>query len=176
LKEEEFMTITKKKFALGILLGSLFLMSHTALAATWSTSGSVCEPGVESAGLYTLSGAKFLFSGTNTGEIKARCQVTNPMDSGVPPWSTMVVGYQDPDGTGINYQVTAQLIRVDKSSGASTIIKTFSSNSFVGTGATSHNVSFTHTFDFDSNAYYVTLTLDRVDSSNNPAFWFVQLK
>jgi len=88
----------------------------------------------------------------------------------------MVVGYQDPDGTGIDYQVVAQLVRVDKSSGVATFLKTFSSNSFVSTGATSHNVSFTHTFDFDNNAYYITLTLDRVDSSNNPSVWFVQLK
>ena len=170
------MTTTKKKIALGILLGSVFLMSHTASAATWSSSGSVCEPGVDGAGLYTFSGAKFLFSGSNTGEVRTRCQVSNPMDSGVPPWNTMVVGYQDPDGTGINYQVTAQLVRVDKSTGVSTFIKTFSSNSFVGTGATSHSASFTHTFDFDNNAYFVTLTLDRVDSTNNPAVWFVQLK
>jgi hypothetical protein len=170
------MNTTTNRIALGMLLGSLFLISHTASAATWSTSGSVCEPGVDSSGLFTFNDAKFLFAGTNTGEIKARCHVTNPMDSGVPAWNTMVVGYQDPDGTGINYQVTAQLVRVDKSSGVSTIVKTFSSNSFVSTGATSHNVSFTHTFDFDNNAYYVTLTLDRVDSSNNPAVWFVQLK
>jgi len=170
------MTTTQKNIALGMLLGSLFLMSHAASAATWSTSGSVCAPGVDSAGLYNFNGAQFLFNGTNTGEIKARCAVTNPKDSGAPAWKTMVVGYQDPDGTGINYQVTAQLLRVDKSSGVSTIITTFSSNSFTSTGPTSHSVSFTHTFDFDNNAYYVRLTLDRVDSLNNPAFWFVQLK
>jgi hypothetical protein len=170
------MTTTQLKTVMGMLLGSLFLISHSASAATWSSAGSVCEPGVESAGLYTFNGAKFLFSGTNTGEIKSRCAVINPMDSGVPAWNTMVVGYQDPDGTGIDYQVVAQLVRVDKSTGVGTIIKTFSSNSFTSTGATSHSVTFTHTFDFDSNAYYVTLTLDRVDSSNNPAFWFVQLK
>ena len=86
------------------------------------------------------------------------------------------MGYQDPDGTGINYQVTAQLVRVDKSSGVSTIIKTLSSNSFAGTGAAAHSITFTHTFDFDANAYFITLTLDRVDSNANPAVWYMELK
>jgi hypothetical protein len=98
------------------------------------------------------------------------------MDSGVPPWNTLVMGYQDPDGTGINYQVTAQLVRVDRSSGVSTIVKTISSNSFAATGPTSRSVTFTHTFDFDNNAYFVTLTLDRVDTTANPSVWYVQLK
>jgi hypothetical protein len=170
------MITTRNTLSLAMLLGSLFLISHTVSAATWSASASVCQPSEKSTGLYQFDGAHFSFSGSNTGEIIARCHVTNPMDSGVPPWNTLVVGYTDPDGTGINYQVTAQLARVDKSSGTATILKTFSSNSFVDKGSTSHNVSFTHTFDFDNNAYFVTLTLDRVSTSDKPAVWFVQLK
>ena len=170
------MITIKTTTSLAMLLSSLFLMSHPVSAATWSASASVCQPSERSAGLYQFDGSHFSFSGSNTGEILARCHVTNLMDSGAPAWNTMVVGYKDPDGTGIDYQVTAQLSRVDKASGSSTILKTFSSNSFVDKGNTSHNTSFTHTFDFDNYAYFVTLTLDRVNTSDKSAVWFVQLK
>lgn len=166
----------KTKFQVLASLGGLLVMSVAAQAQTWSSAASVCQPGIDSAGLYTFNGGQFKFSGTSTGQIKVRCQVTNPMDSGVPAWGTLVVGYQDPDGTGIDYQVDAQLNRVSKSSGTAFIIKTFDSSSFSTTGPTSHNITFTHTFDFTNYAYFVTLTVTRGDANQSPAVWFVQLK
>jgi hypothetical protein len=72
--------------------------------------------------------------------------------------------------------VDAQLDRVSKSTGTSFIIKTFDSSSFSSTGATSHSITFTHTFDFTNYAYFVTLTVTRADSAQSPAVWYVQLK
>jgi len=160
---------------LGTLFGGLLLIS-SASAATWSAVVSTCEPGSDSIGLYAYNVAQFHFATNATGQIKTRCNVANPLDSSVPAWTTLVVGYHDPDGTGVNYQVDAQLDRVNKSTGISTIIKTFDSSAFAATGATSHSVTFTHTFDFTNYAYFVTLSVSRVDTNQDPAVWYVQLK
>jgi hypothetical protein len=135
----------------------------------------VCQPGIDSAGLYTFDIASFKFSSGSIGQIKARCHVTNPVDTGVPTWNTLTVGYQDPDGTGINYQVDVQLVRVNKSTGVSSTIKVFDSSAFATTAATSKSVTFTHTFDFTNFAYFVTPILNRADTAQNPTVWFVQL-
>src|SRR5580692_1859059 len=108
-----------------MIFGGLILASTAAQAQSWSSAASVCQPGSDSIGSYGFNVAMFEFSGSNTGTIKTRCAVTNPLDSGTPNWKTLVVGYQDPDGTGVNYQVNAQLNRVSKSTGTSYIIKVF---------------------------------------------------
>lgn len=169
------MKTNRMRVFLGTLFGGLLLIS-SASAATWSGVASACEPGSDSVGLYAYNVAQFHFAANATGQIKTRCNVANPLDSGVPTWTTLVVGYHDPDGTGINYQVDAQLNRVNKSTGVSFIIKTFDSSSFAATGATSRSVAFTHTFDFTNYAYFVTLTVSRVDANQDPAVWYVQLK
>lgn len=170
------MTIQKQHVLMGMLLGGVLLLSGSANAQTWTTIASACQPGSSYAGDYHFSAGTLNFASGITGQIVSRCNVTNPKDSGVPGWTTMVVGYQDPDGTGTNYQVDAQLYRVLKSTGAYGLIKTFDSSSFSGTGATSHSVTFTHTFDFTNYAYWVELTLTRGDTASNPAVWFVALK
>jgi hypothetical protein len=159
-----------------MLLGGLMLASTAAQAQSWSSAASVCQPGTDSAGLYTYNGGIFEFAGSSTGQIKTRCAVTNPLDSGTPAWKTLAVGYQDPDGTGVDYQVNAQLNRVSKSTGTSYVIKVFDSSSFAVTTAASRSVTFTHTFDFVNYAYYLVLSVSRADANQNPAIWFVQLQ
>jgi hypothetical protein len=159
-----------------MLLGGLMLASTAAQAQSWSSAASVCQPGSDSIGSYAFNVAKFEFSGSDTGTIRTRCAVTNPLDSGTPNWKTLVVGYQDPDGTGLNYQVDAQLDRVSKTTGTSYVIKVFDSSSFAVTTAASRSVPFTHTFDFVNYAYFVTLSVTRADANQNPAVWFVELE
>jgi hypothetical protein len=159
-----------------MIFGGLILASTAAQAQSWSSAASVCQPGSDSIGFYAFNVATFEFSGSDTGTIKTRCAVTNPLDSGTPSWTTLVVGYQDPDGTGLNYQVDASLERVSKSTGTSYVLKVFDSSAFAVTTAASRNVSFTHTFDFVNYAYFVTLSVTRADANQNPAVWFVQLQ
>ena len=132
---------TKQLAAFVAILGGFVVASGTAKAQLWD-SGQSCQPGSDSIGLYTFDTAGYKFSGSNTGTIKVRCAVPNPKDSGVPSWSTLTVGYTDPDGTGIHYQVNAQLVRVSKSANTSFIIKTFDSSSFLHHHAdfTQHNL------------------------------------
>jgi hypothetical protein len=159
-----------------MIFGGLILASTAAQAQSWSSAASVCQPGSDSIGFYAFNVATFEFSGSDTGTIKTRCAVTNPLDSGTPSWTTLVVGYQDPDGTGLNYQVDASLERVSKSTGTSYVLKVFDSSAFAVTTAAARSVSFTHTFDFVNYAYFVTLSVTRADANQNPAVWFVQLQ
>jgi hypothetical protein len=175
-KEVNYMKTKHLTVIATMCFGGLLLVSTAAQAQTWSSAASVCQPGTDSAGLYTFSAAAFEFTGTKTGLIRTRCAVTNPLDLGVPGWKTLVVGYQDPDGTGVNYQVNAQLNRVSKSTGTNYILAVFDSSSFAVTTATSRSISFTHTFDFTNFAYYVTLSVTRVDANENPAVWLVELE
>lgn len=159
-----------------ILAGSLMLASTGLRAQTWEAAASTCQPGSDSVGLYTFDSATFEFSGTNTGQIKTRCTIVNPLDSGTPNWTTLSMGYVDPDATGVDYQVDAQLARVNKSTGVAGVIKTLDSSSFGSSGPVTHSVTFTHTFDFVNYAYYITLSVTRGDTAGNPGVWFVQLK
>lgn len=159
-----------------MLAGGLLLASTGVRAQTWSSAASVCQPGSDSVGLYSFSSATFQFGGSNTGQIRTRCAVVNPLDTGDPKWTTLSMGYVDPDGTGIDYQVDAQLARVNKQTGAAAIIKTLDSSSFSSTGPAIHSITFTHTFDFSNYAYYISLTLTRGDTAQNPGVWYVQLR
>ena len=168
--------MTKNKcVAFATLLGALVL-SPAVRAQSWSTIGTSCSPGVDSIGLYNYSNATFEFASGETGTIRTRCQVNNPLDTGVPKWSTLTAGFVDPDGTHGEYEVQAQLVRVNRSTGTTGIIKTLDSDSYPATGPVSRSVSFTHTFDFTNYAYYVTLTVSRDSTSLSPWVWYASLK
>lgn len=158
------------------MLGAALMMLPLAQAQTWSTVASSCEPGSDSIGLYVYSNGSFEFASGETGKIATRCQVNNPLDTGVPPWKTLTVGYQDPDGRDGDYEVQGSLERVARSTGVHGIIATLDSNAFVTTAKTSKSVTFNHTFNFTDYAYYVLLNVSRNDSSFLPSVWFASLK
>ncbi len=170
------MTMSKHMCAFMTAIFAFLLSSTVVSAQTWSSAGSVCQPGSDSVGLYAYNVGIFEFASGSIGTIKTRCTITNPLDSGVPGWKTLTVGYADPDGLGTDYQVDVELARTSKTTGVTTIIKTFDSSSFSNTGPTSHNVSFTHTFDFNNYAYFVSLNVTRGDTAQNPRVWYAQLK
>jgi hypothetical protein len=174
------MTTFTKRTALAILLGILPLLTQVSSASTWTATASTCAVGssqIGDASLYEIfNGSGIEFSDGNTGEIKARCNVSNPLDTSVPTWNTLTVGYQDPDGPGGTYNVAATLYSVNKTSGVFTTIRIFNSADWSNTGPTSHaSKPFTTTFDFTNNAYWITLDLTRSDTNQNPGVWFVSL-
>ncbi|HTQ53162.1 MAG TPA: hypothetical protein VMI94_01810 [Bryobacteraceae bacterium] len=168
--------MTKNKCALFMIVAGAMLASPAVQAQTWSTIGSSCQPGSASIGLYSYSDATFQFASGETGQISTRCQVNDPLDSGVPAWKTLTVGYVDPDGTQGNYEVQAKLLRVAKGTGVETTIVIFDSDAHTQKVATSKSVTFTHTFDFTNYSYFVSLVVNRGDSSANPGVWFASLK
>lgn len=168
--------MTKNKLAFLTMFAAALLSLPLAQAQTWSTVASTCQPGSDSIGFFAYSNGTFEFADGYTGKIATRCAVNNPLDTGVPPWKTLTVGYQDQDGIGGDYEVQGSLERVAKGSGVHTIIATFDSDSSNTKTATSGFVTFTHTFNFTNYAYYVLLSVSRNDSNAAPAVWFASLK
>lgn len=161
---------------------------------TWTQAVSSCTPDEDTID-YQMSGASVSFPGTITGEMTLRCNITNIIEPDR-NWDILEVVYSDPDGSGTANQVTAELYRVDL--GGTTekrvltttvlgrpqtffdpsLIATFDSNS--GTTATAATqtrvVSFSHAFDFATNAYYVKVKVKRTaGSTTNPAAFIVRL-
>ncbi len=103
------------------------------------------------AALYPLGG----------GTVIARCRVTDPEDSGYPRWNRMFVTYRDSDAAASQYRVAVSLRRVHVTTGASSTIVTFDSNTTAGpgTGVLRRGAEFTHTFDFLNYAYYLEATI-----------------
>jgi len=168
--------MTKTKCAFLKMVAGTLLLSPLAQAQNWSTIGSTCQPGSDSIGLYSYSNGTFQFASGETGKISARCQVNNPLDTGVPAWNTLTAGFVDPDAHASDYEVQVHLERVAKSTGTHTVIVTLDSNSYNNTGPTSKSITFTHTFDFTNYSYYVGLVVLRGDTSFNPGVWFASLK
>jgi hypothetical protein len=168
--------MTKNKLMFLTLIAGALLSLQVAQAQTWSTAGSTCEPGSDSLGLYVYSNGSFEFATGETGQISTRCLVNNPLDAGAVKWTTLTMGYQDPDGRGGDYEVQASLQRVHKASGAHDVIVTIDSDSYTTTSATSKSVTFTHTFDFTNYSYWVALRVNRNDSVFSPSVWFASLK
>lgn len=119
---------------------------------------------------FIVPGGRLSFNASHTGYIAIVCNVDNPRDLGTnPAWDQLEITYIDPDGvhtvdvhTGDTYQVFAQLIRVNKTTGIQSVIVEFNSNndcplgSFCdGTAVRRMIKPFSHVFDFANYAYAV---------------------
>jgi len=168
--------MTKYTCAFFTMLAGVLLLAPAVRAQSWSTAGSTCQPSSDNTfnEAYSFNAATFQFASGWTGTIRARCPVNNPLDMGVPTWKTLGAGYNDPDGTGLNYEVQVQLVKVARSTGVYTTIATFDSNSY-GAGSQYHTKPFSETFDFTKNAYWVTIIVSRSDENNSPGVWFASL-
>jgi hypothetical protein len=153
---------------------AILYMAPQAHAQEWTTAASPCVPDEDSAGSYNLEQARFEFLGAAVGQIVARCNITNPRDDTANPgWNCMVITYDDPDGFLNPSRVRVQLRLARDTDGASGTITTFDSNLVADSNPEVH--CFDHTFNFERNAYYLTLILDRVDPQSNPRIMRVRL-
>jgi hypothetical protein len=168
--------MTKNLCAFFTMLAGALLLSPAVQAQTWSTVGSSCSPGVDSIGLYYYNVATFEFADGATGQIKTRCQINNPLDKGVPKWTTLSAGFVDPDGLGGNYEVQVELVRVTKATGAYTVILTLDSDQYTTELPQLKSIPLNYTFNFNEYSYYLSLNLSRGDTNHNPGVWFAQLK
>ncbi|HKF04922.1 MAG TPA: hypothetical protein VKB49_21570 [Candidatus Sulfotelmatobacter sp.] len=167
--------MTKNKLAFLTVLAGALLSLPMAHAQTWSTIATSCSPGSDSIGRYAYSNGTFEFSGSNTGMISTRCQINNPLQSGVPKWNTLSMGYQDPDTTFTDYEVQVFLERVRKTTGAHQVIASVDSNQYSISGPNIGKTPFNHTFNFTDYVYYVGIRVNRNDSVANPTVWFASL-
>jgi hypothetical protein len=156
-----------------------FAVVRAQAAPVWTTTGNSCVVENSDLGDYDQDSFSFHHARRADGAIVARCNVTNPLDSGADPaWGTLEVVYRDPDGRDDRSQVRVRLVRVNNG-GNTTNIAEFDSNEFPETqDPATESVTFSHAFDFDHGAYYVELRIDRAStrSENNPAVFLVRLK
>lgn len=111
----------------------------------WTHTASSCAVDEDSLAKYQFNNADFSFKGDQTSAnspsipsvpvpIVVRCNVLNPLDDSVNPvWNRLLIGYQDPDGTGTGSRVRALLRRVHRQTGGTATLATFDSNSFAAT-------------------------------------------
>ena len=164
-----------------VWLGGLLLMCGTASASNWTIAASSCAVDEAATSLYSVQGATVTFAPGKTGTIALRCQVANPIDSGLPglagvpgpaggnpAWSKITLGCKDPDGAaGLSYEAHATLTRVRISDNLYSTIKLIDCN--VKTSA------FSHVFDFTNYTYFIGVSVQRNNTAQNPTFWAVKL-
>ena len=146
----------------------------------WTHTASSCAVDEGSLTKYQFNNADFSYKGTETSDntptipsvplpIIVRCNVLNPLDSSVNPvWTRLLIGYQDPDGTGTGSRVRAFLRRVHRQTGATSTLATFDSNR---SNATTRREAFATvsptTFNFGGYEYFVQIELTRLFTGLN---------
>lgn len=141
----------------------LLVPALPALAQDWSAVGSVGHADESAVGIYEVNGPDIQFRPSEIGTFYARYHVTNTYGSAtsfIPPWGRLVMGYFD---NGNQVTIHARLMRVDLCSNTVTelceIKSTDSSLSHCGVCTLSQQV------DFQNNAYYVEVDLNRSSTS-----------
>lgn len=172
--------MSNRVFAIALGLVSLASAPHAQaqFQGHWTTVASACVPDEESTGKFAMEQGTFQFLGVNTGSIDARCNVTNPADTGNltsnPDWDLVEVTYNDPDGAANGSQVVVYLRRVHRVTGVSTDVHVFNSNVY-GAGQQLRVENFNHTFDFVNYAYYIAISVRRNVYNLNPRIQRVKL-
>jgi hypothetical protein len=192
------MTKVLRAFALIVVTLATFLINGVAFAAQdWTAVPAACAgtdnnfysgapSGAFPVARFIVPGGRLSFNASHIGYIAVVCNLENPTDLGTnPAWDRLEVTYIDPDGVhdidvhfGTNYQVLAQLIRINRVSGIESAVAEFDSNNDClpaslfcdGTSVRTFAKPFAHTFDFANNAYAVYGRLFRsvVDPSKKP--------
>jgi hypothetical protein len=171
------------------------LQDWTAVPAACAGTDNNFYSGTPSAAFpvarFIVPGGRLSFNASHTGYIAIVCNVDNPRDLGTnPAWDQLEVTYIDPDGvhtvdvhTGDTYQVLAQLVRVNKTTGVQSVVVEFNSNndcplgSFCDGTTVRKNVKpFVHTFDFANYAYAVYGRLYRREANLTVKPILIQLR
>lgn len=161
-----------------VTLVALTLLQTTVLSAAsvWTTAASACTVDNDIA-ISEVAAAELKLRPGSTGAIVARCNITNPLDSGADPqWNRMRVTYRDPDGTGTVARVNVKLRRVNLLDGATTTITEFNSDQFTGVSAQYRQISFVQQFQFLTYAYYLELRVGRTSTFLDPVLYRVDLR
>lgn len=143
-----------------------------AQSIIWSAVGTTCVPDGATVGHYTTgtSVASVRHLGNQTGTLTFTCRVSR-VDTATTDW-VLKLSYRDSTGTGGGASVVAKLYRLRIGNYTPALIDTVTSNSSSVTGNNTINstASFSHTFNFDMNTYFVQVVLTRASSSQNVQF------
>jgi hypothetical protein len=151
---------------LPLMLATLFAatgVAHAELGAS-AASCTVGDPAIQ-ANRYLITGGSISYQTAATGVITIYCRIQGTWVSSP---STFHVTYADTDGTGTNANLTAQIIRMSRSTGTLTTVTTqINSNSFGTTSGSEMTQSLSGvTWDFTNNYYYIRVDLNRSTTSS----------
>jgi hypothetical protein len=156
-----------------LALTGMFLTAHGQFPE-WVAATSACVPDEAAVGGSAMTDARFHFAVGPVGSIETRCNVTNPRDNNVNPgWMRMEITQSDPDGMGAATQVFAQLMGVNKFTGATFVIATYDSNNFPAMPLLK-SIPFGYAFNFINEAYFVRVRLFRNNAAANP--WVARVR
>jgi hypothetical protein len=172
--EKEIAKMCNQRIVLCAAFATLGLISAPA-QSEWVTVASACVPDESAAGKFEFEFGRVMFLGANTGEIGFRCNVTNPLDwAGNTGWDRIEISYEDTDNFFTAAEVVVTLRRVDKVTGLSFQLASFSSNG-MGLGQQLQYQPFSHTFNFANNGYYVGFSVKRTNNTQNPKIQRIRL-
>jgi hypothetical protein len=141
----------------------------------WTHAASACSPDEASFGRFDAHVSSFKHAPAATGQIVTRCNIVDLPQFGIGEIQVLDVVYRDQDGPGTAQRVRAELIR-SNNAGVTSVIRTFDSNAFAGSSATQRRfVSYSHTFNFEANAYFVQVRVDRATTNITPLIATVRL-
>jgi len=155
------------KTIIALLAIALLAAALPAAAQTydWSMVGACGTPDPNANG-YTYNGPSWSFTGTRTGNLVIRYEVTNTYGSATsltPPWTTLTESYTDDSSNG---SVTARLLKVDKCNNTETQLCSVTSSN--GSDPQCSSCTFSSSdVDFANFAYYVEVKLNRTNAAAN---------
>jgi hypothetical protein len=159
-----------------LVLGFLCLASTAQAQVGWSSAGTACVPSAATIGHHANTGAAGVkFNATDVGTIVFTCSMDR-FDTGTTNWRIKLT-YRDSTGTGTTAQVLGRVYMLPIESTTATVLKSLSSNASAATvNNTIVSTAFTHPFDFDTNVYFVQVTLTRAASSENVTLFSVLIE
>lgn len=133
----------------------------------WSMNGASCVPTSASiqGNLYGDTAGTVGWNSSDTGTITVYCPVSFPGLITTDCKETLVMSYQDTDGSGTAATATAQLIQLDGSNGTLTDIGSALSSTTGGSGTSGQYVYENLTSCLNDGYYYVRVDLVRTGST-----------
>jgi hypothetical protein len=156
-----------KRLFLTFAAAVLMTPSVCSAETLWGTNASACVPSS------TTTAKKFHKSGTlsvgfasgKTGKIELICHIARQVST-TATWG-LQMNYTDSTGPGAKASVKSELFRVPIAGGAPVLVTAVDSNSFPATATTAFSPLLSHTFNFDTGAYFVKVTLKRAGTGQN---------
>lgn len=157
-----------KKPLILVAAALLILSAVPASAQFWSVPGSVGVIDEASSSLYEFSNTTLKFKSGQTGTIVARYPIYSPVSAN-PGWVNLGIGYSGP-GVTVKIYSSPHCLQFQSTEGTFGPSTTTESN--VCDPLSTSSISW----DFESNSYWVEVTLTRSTTSTNPQLHHLDLR
>lgn len=150
-----------------VLAFFLAALPVAAQSGAWSEVGSTGSIDEASLGIFAVNGPALQHQAAATGTVFARYNVTNTFGGGLtdaPPWNTLEMTYFD---NSVSSAIAAVLLRVDRCTGATTVLCNVSSADSATTACKVCNFPV-GSINFANSLYWVEVRLSRGSTAVTP--------